>query len=267
MFIHGCYALEAQHLSTKEYKQEVAKLTSLGMRRANRFNLLAVYGALQCALRHPLLRETHVYLATEYGPVGSLMNVLEQMQKGHLAPFDFLGLNTNASFYVAKALQLHGRHAMLTAHDVSLEKAVHLAYVDFQEEEIEAALIGRVDEVLADVPRLEQCITNVSEGYVDQSLWLYATKEPKGAMAEVVMVKESHLQDLLKEGCFGYEQVNLASFAAQNKKLLEGLKMAGKTVTAVSLAEALAAKTAAKTFLHVSQDSLGKMVLIGIRYH
>ncbi|MBE0495283.1 MAG: hypothetical protein IBX45_02610 [Campylobacterales bacterium] len=263
MFFHACYELLDQTLSTQAYKQEVAKLTPLGMRRANRFNLLAVYGALCCNARFGVSKNTHVFVATEYGPVGSLMRVLGQMQKGYLAPFDFLGLNTNASFYVAKALGVQGRHAMVTSHDISLEKALHLAYVDMRAGEAEAVLVGLVDETLAEVPAFERCITNVAEGCVDKSMWFYASTQPQGAKAEVVMVRETDRQGLLEADCFGYTQVNVTSFAAQDATLMAGLKQANKTVTTVSLARVLEQNSC----LHVSQDSLGKMVVMGIKLY
>ncbi len=201
MYIHNFFTLQNdEHLSTLEYKKMLSTLCSINTRRFNRFNTLAVYGAMKCLDKSIHSENIGVYMATECGPVESLRNVLQQIndKSGILMPFDFLGLNTSASFYVAQALQSKEKHMVLSAHQLSFEKAIQLAYYDLQHNELEEVLIGKVDIALDFIENYEKYITEENAKYQEQSCWIYANNNPKNAICKIDRIEEySNREDVL----------------------------------------------------------------------
>ena len=190
MYIHQHYQLDESDAPISTYKQKLSTLCKINLRRANKFNLLAVYGAVSCMQNQPFSNNIGIYLATERGPVESLRNVLEQVTKegGVVMPFDFLGINTNASFYIAQALGAQGKHMVLTSHHLSFEKALQLAYFDLMHNEVDDILVGCVDTSLSFLE--EKYRPKNSPHNHDKSTWLYANREPKNAIARIESIEE-----------------------------------------------------------------------------
>ena len=187
MYIHAHFFLKEAPQSTSHYKKALAELSKINMRRANKFNLLSVYGALSCMRDITPSKRLGIYLSSEHGPVESLKNVLTQVsqENGVVMPFDFLGINTNASFYVFQALNAQGKHMMLTSHHLSFEKALELAFFDLQTANVEDALIGYVDESLTFIQDYETYTPNEHNTHLDMSLWLYANTTKENAIAHI----------------------------------------------------------------------------------
>ena len=232
MYIHHTYQLKEQDTPIATYKQKLATLCKINLRRANKFNLLAVFGALSCVQNQPLSTNLGIYLATEHGPVESLTNVLEQVTKegGVVMPFDFLGINTNASFYIAQALNASGKHMVLTSHHLSFEKALQLAYFDLTHNEVDAVLVGKVDASLC-------FIDPHDKNNYDESCWLYANREPEKAIAKIEKIEEFASVEAM-QNVYG-AQVSTASFH-------DLLQTSGNT-------------------LHIAKDEKGKCVVIEIQ--
>lgn len=199
MYIHKIYQLKEQDTPIATYKQKLSALCKINLRRANKFNLLAVFGALSCVQNQPLSTNLGIYLSTEHGPVESLTNVLEQVTKddGVVMPFDFLGINTNASFYIAQALNASGKHMVLTSHHLSFEKALQLAYFDLTHHEVDAVLVGKVDASLAFIDPQHRP-SNDKNSY-DESCWLYANREPHNAIAKIESIEEFASLEAMQE--------------------------------------------------------------------
>jgi len=210
MYIHQTYQLTQSNESIATYKQKLATLCKINLRRANKFNLLAVFGALSCAQNQPLSTNLGIYLATEHGPVESLTNVLEQVTKdnGIVMPFDFLGINTNASFYIAQALNASGKHMVLTFHHLSFEKALQLAYFDLTHNEVDDVLVGKVDASLCFIDPKHR--PKGDKNNYDESYWLYANREPENAIAKIKKIEEFASLEAMQE-VYG-AQVTTASF-------------------------------------------------------
>ncbi len=106
-----------------------------------------------------------IYLASEYGSITSVKNVLEQVSQDSIVmPFDFLNINSNnVSFYVSQALESKGKNMVLTSHDLSFEKALELALFDLEIDEVKDALIGNVDESLDGINNFNKYISNVEK--------------------------------------------------------------------------------------------------------
>ena len=241
MYIHQTYQLTQSNESITTYKQKLATLCKINLRRANKFNLLAVFGALSCVQNQPLSTNLGIYLATEHGPVESLTSVLEQVTKdnGVVMPFDFLGINTNASFYIAQALGASGKHMVLTSNHLSFEKAMQLAYFDLIHNEVDDVLVGKVDASLCFIEPKHR--PKGDKNNHDESCWLYANRNAENAIAKIENIEE------------------FASFEAMQE-------VYGEQVPTASLHDVLqTSEDKDEYFLHVAQDENGKYVVIEIR--
>lgn len=237
MYIHHTYELLEPTQELPLYKQKLASLCKINLRRANKFNLLAVYGALSCLQNKHFSSNMGIYVATEYGPVESMVSVLEQVSKkdGIIMPFDFLGINTNASFYIAQALKAKGKHMMLTAHQQSFEKALELAYFDVTYADVEDALIGHVETSLEFLEPLHRpCGEEVC---LDKSCWIYANQNPANALAKIERIES-------------FESIEKAE------------EHYSTTLTPTSFWEQLKRLKEKETSLHVKSDECGKCMLI-----
>lgn len=237
MYIHQTYQLIEPDAPITTYKQKLASLCKINLRRANKFNLLAVFGALSCVQNQTLSNNLGIYLATEHGPVESLVNVLEQVTKegGVVMPFDFLGINTNASFYIAQALNASGKHMVLTSHNLSFEKALQLAYFDLMHNEVDDVLVGNVDASLCFIDPKHRPMGNKNN--FDESCWLYANRNAENAIARIEKIEE------------------FASFKAMRE-------VYGAHVPTTSFHDVL--QTSGDT-LHIAKDEKGKCVVIKIQ--
>jgi len=241
MYIHKTYQLFEPDAPIATYKQKLSTLCKINLRRANKFNLLAVFGALSCAQNQPISNNLGIYLTTEHGPVESLVNVLEQVTKegGVVMPFDFLGINTNASFYIAQALGAEGKHMVLTSHHLSFEKALQLAYFDLTHNEVDDVLVGKVDASLCFIDPKHRPKGNKNN--YDESCWLYANRNAENAIAKIEKIEEFASFEAMQE-VYGV-QVPTASFHEVLQKHVDK----------------------GEHFLHVAKDENEKWVVIETR--
>lgn len=240
MYIHQTYQLIEPDAPIATYKQKLSTLCKINLRRANKFNLLAVFGALSCVQNQPLSTNLGIYLATEHGPVESLTNVLEQVTKdnGVVMPFDFLGINTNASFYIAQALNASGKHMVLTSNHLSFEKALQLAYFDLTHNEVDDVIVGEVDASLCFIDPKHRPMGDKNNH--DESCWLYANRNAENAIAKIEKIEE-----------FG-------SFEAMQK-------VYGAQVATTSFHDVLQKfGDKGEHFLHVAKNENGKHIVIEI---
>ncbi len=237
MYIHHTYELLEPTQELSVYKQHLLALCKINLRRANKFNLLAVYGALSCLQNKSFSSNIGIYVATEHGAVESLVSVLEQVSKGDgiIMPFDFLGINTNASFYIAQALKAKGKHMVLSAHHQSFEKALELAYFDVTYADVEDALIGHVETSLEFLEPLHRpCGEEVC---LDKSSWIYANQNPANALAKIERIES-------------FESIEKAE------------EHYSTTLSPTSFWEQLKCLKEKKTSLHVKSDECGKCMVI-----
>ncbi|MCC7014449.1 MAG: hypothetical protein IT454_17950 [Planctomycetes bacterium] len=118
-------------------------------RRIDRFILLAVIGATQCARAGELRRDCGLYVSSAVGPLGSNVLVQEQMVRQHLLPKPFHFVNTLGSavgYYVARNLELTGHSAFVSRRGGAFLSALALACADLESGAVPQALVGAVDE-------------------------------------------------------------------------------------------------------------------------
>jgi len=175
-------------------KEDLKEYTDYFFRRVNKFIILSLMGVHRCThALHPG-ESIAVYLCTENGNLGDTENVLHQLyhENSFPKPFNFINTMSNtASFYVAQSLKSRGRSITVSSKNVSFERGLELAWVDFEMKNITEALIGGVDEA---VYSREHFAKKYDVQYhdlrlVDGSSWLYLTALGDEAIGEISDIK------------------------------------------------------------------------------
>lgn len=174
-------------------KAELKNYTDFFFRRVNKFIMLSLMGVHQCVHGRKIDHATAVYLATENGNLGDTENVLHQIfrENSFPKPLNFINTMSNtASFYVAQSLQTLGRSITVSSKNVSFERGLELAKVDFTLQHIQEALIGGVDEALVSKKKFAEKYhaSCHSVKLVEGSSWLYCTAQKAGSIGEILDV-------------------------------------------------------------------------------
>jgi hypothetical protein len=181
-------------------KEELKKYTDYFFRRINKFILLSLRGVHQCVHKLNIDNSTAVYLATENGNLGDTETVLQQlyMENSFPKPFNFINTMSNtASFYVAQSLKSLGRSITVSSKNISFERGLELAKVDFELKHIKEALVGGVDEATTSRHEHIKKYGESSNGVklVEGSSWLYLKAEKEGALGEVLSIMTFNSRD------------------------------------------------------------------------
>jgi hypothetical protein len=194
MYVHATSSFICEPIDDLNgLKEDLKKYTDYFFRRINKFILLSLRGVHQCVYNRTINTATAVYLATENGNLGDTETVLYQLYRENSfpKPFNFINTMSNtASFYVAQSLKTLGRSITVSSKNVSFERGLELAEVDFELGHIREALVGGVDE--ASTSRHEHIkkydASNHGVKLVEGSSWLYLTAEKEGALGEILSV-------------------------------------------------------------------------------
>ncbi len=175
-------------------KADLKRYTDFFFRRVNRFILLSLTGVHRCVHGKKIDAHTAVYLSTENGNLGDTETVLHQLYRENSfpKPFNFINTMSNtASFYVAQSLKTLGRSITVSSKNVSFERGLELAMVDFGLGHVSEALVGGVDEAVFSREYFSKKYDASYHGakLVDGSSWLYLTAEQAGAMGKITDIK------------------------------------------------------------------------------
>jgi len=195
MYIHSCSRFISPAVDDiKVYKQEISKYTALKFRRANKFVLLSLVGACQCAHMQRFETDTAVYLTTENGTMGDTETVLDQIYHKHEfpMPYNFISTMSNtASFYVAQSFDLLGRNLTVSSKQLSFERGLELLRSDLVAGVVKEALLGGVDEVCFSKSQFEAKFNRPYDDFqiVEGSCWLLIKAEKSGALGEITAIE------------------------------------------------------------------------------
>jgi hypothetical protein len=226
MYIKYCYSIVEKDLDTKEYKDRLKALTPLNLRRASKYNALAVLGALECVIQKEYEKKMlGIYVASEFScalEVASAVEKVNTQEVMPLMPFDFLNVNSNnVGFYIAKALNAGGKNCVLTSQDLGFEKALALADFDLSIGVVQGALIGGVDVCIDSLQNHQAYLPqNVLQTH-DCSCWIYASTSDKDAVAKIESICEfANSNEVLRyvESLKGYD-LCFNTYAANDKAL------------------------------------------------
>jgi len=178
----------------KIYKQEISRYTALKFRRANKFVLLSLAGACQCAHGQAIQTDTAVYLTTENGNLGDAETVLDQIyhKREFPMPYNFINTMSNtASFYVAQSFDILGRNLTISSKQLSFERGLELLRSDMGAGVVKEALFGGVDEVSFSKSQFETKYGRPFGDYemIEGSCWLLIKAENSGALGEITAIE------------------------------------------------------------------------------
>jgi len=222
MYIHNTFSEVNKYKSAKEYRKDLKELSSVNLRRNSKFNVMAVYGVLKLLKAQDYSKDLNIYIASEYGCIEDVNDVLEQInhESSIVMPFSFLNINTNnTGYYISQELETIGNNINITAEDVSFEKALELAYFDFKYNNIEEIIIGAIDESLENTPNHNSIIHNLEKKEThDGNSWFYLNNKKENSMAEIKYFKQfENIEELNKRlKTIDYDIVGLNQFAKQN---------------------------------------------------
>lgn len=227
MYIKNIFKQVNENRTAKEYRDQLKSMCKLNLRRNSKFNIMSIYGALNCLKDTQYKDNLSIYIASEYGCVEDLVKVLEQInsEDSMLMPFDFLNVNTNnTGFLVAQALNTYGNNVNITSEDFSFEKTFQLAYFEFFTKEIKDILIGGVDESVENIPNHNRIIHNLENSISkDGSSWIYINDEKENSIAKIeffdFFTNIQELNNYLKS--IDYEIVGLNQYAKKYQNELE----------------------------------------------
>uniref|UniRef100_UPI00404787EC hypothetical protein n=1 Tax=Aliarcobacter sp. TaxID=2321116 RepID=UPI00404787EC len=227
MYIKNIFKQVNENRTAKEYRDQLKSICKLNLRRNSKFNIMSIYGALNCLKDVHYKDNLSIYIASEYGCVEDLLKVLEQInsEDSMLMPFDFLNVNTNnTGFLVAQALNTFGNNVNITSEDFSFEKAFELAYFEFQTKEIKDILIGGVDESVENISNHNKIIHNLEYSISnDGSSWIYINDEKENSIAKIESFEFfTNIQDLNNYiKTLDYKIVGLNQYAKKYQNELE----------------------------------------------
>ena len=178
----------------KVYKQEISRYTDVKFRRANKFVLLSLVGACQCAHRQTIKPDTAVYLTTENGNLGDTETVLDQIFHKHEFPMPYNFINTmsnTASFYVAQSFDILGRNLIISSKQFSFERGLELLRSDLAAGVVKEALFGGVDEVCFSKSQFETKFNRPCSDFemIEGSCWLLIKADNSGALGEITAIE------------------------------------------------------------------------------
>ncbi|HTF90836.1 MAG TPA: hypothetical protein VK843_20620 [Planctomycetota bacterium] len=119
-------------------------------RRVDRFILLSVLGSAECARKTTLREDCGLYLSSGIGPVGSNVQVQEQLCRDHVLPKPFNFVNTlgsAAGHHVAKNLGINGQNLFISRRGGAFRAALTVAAADLEAGIVSQALVGAVEEL------------------------------------------------------------------------------------------------------------------------
>jgi len=195
MYIHNYSRFVSSPVDDIEvYKQEISRYTDVKFRRANKFVLLSLVGACQCAHGQTIKPDTAVYLTTENGNLGDTETVLDQIFHKHEFPMPYNFINTmsnTASFYVAQSFGILGRNLIISSKQFSFERGLELLRSDLAAGVVKEALFGGVDDVCFSKSQFETKFNRPHSDFemIEGSCWLLIKAGTSGALGEITAIE------------------------------------------------------------------------------
>jgi len=180
MYIKSFFKYKNIYSDEKEYKKILKTLISMDLRRISKFNLLALYGSVHTLNNTDFDKNLFIYVATNSACIDETYKVLYEIKnKNPIMPFDFLNINTNnTGFYISKALELYANSYTISTNDLAFEKALQLAYFDYENKIQNSFLIGFVESSSQNIP-------NQNMYSFDNSSWVYIDDKKTNSLSRI----------------------------------------------------------------------------------
>ena len=170
---------------------------SPSLRRAGRFNQLAVLGAKQCCEGFELPAECDLIVTSVNGPIANTGIMLQQViqQQQIPMPFNFMNSqNNSACFYVAQELGIRGSSLVCMHPDYPLESAMTMALAQWAGRSKRPVLVGHVDEwTLTPYHHPTGYSADETSVSMEGSCWFLLSHEPLAGMMPLARLLELKL--------------------------------------------------------------------------
>jgi len=195
------------HVDTSEpelldLKPLIAPWSRDRIRRIDRYIEWCVAGGLNCVGGHQLPTNTGVYLATRFGAVTTSAKVMESIvANGEMPkPLHFVNtLGNSACFYLTRMLGTTGNTLVVSQEQFSFEAALFHAWLDLQGGQINAALVGGIDEVALPLEQHAKRLGVQATGFFSEGThWLLLEKDTPCTVAteSLVFGQPRYINDL-----------------------------------------------------------------------
>jgi len=220
MYIHSTYKFINKNENASYYKKLLKEVSSINLRRSNKFDIISVYGACKCLENiNNYSKDLNIYIASKHGVISGVLKILESFEASDniIMPFDFLNMNgNNAGFNISQALNTNGESMLINTNDFPFEQSIKYAFSKSKNNHLFEAIVGGVDESLSNIPNYQEYLINKSDTSYDGSSWLYLNNNRQNAIAKIEeiieFISQKELNNYLKNN-LNFEVIYSTSIA------------------------------------------------------
>ncbi len=215
LYAYGSYCQKTEEYSTS-LKPEIKAEFGHSIRRIDRFTQLALLGANRCIREIKLEKNTGLYLSSERGSINNSIQAMTEIFRDHATPKPLLFVNTvsnAACFHLAKKFDFQASNQFIARTHFALEGGMKFAALDMHINNINAALIGIVEEFGPPLKAHQERLNlSKDEKPTEFSHWLLLAKDlpNHSPVASIVQLEDSipfsTLQKRLSE-CLGCNNI------------------------------------------------------------
>jgi hypothetical protein len=192
MYIHSTFQFTNKNENASYYKKLLKEVNPINLRRSNKFDVLAVWGACNCVIKQNYKETLNIYLASEYGVISGILKVLPTLDNKDniIMPFDFLNTNgNNAGFNISSALKTKGESILINSNNFSFEQALKYAFIKSNIKNNFELLVGHTDESLDDTDYIKINTPDISN-------FIYCTNNEINAIAKIIDIIELNNEEV-----------------------------------------------------------------------
>jgi hypothetical protein len=156
-----------------DWEAALKNLTKIRFRRADRFSLAVLCGAISCLEQNAAAKEFALYFGTSNGSVESVKNSQDNIFLQNQFPLPFTFINTLSStplFFLLQYLNAQTTAMSIAHSQFAFENALNLALIDLKQKRIKRALVGVCD--IWYEPLAQACQILDHEAY-EFSAWIF----------------------------------------------------------------------------------------------
>ena len=219
MYIHSTFQFANKNETASYYKKLLKEINTINLRRSNKFDVLAVYGACNCMLNQNYEEILNIYLASEYGVISGILKVLSTLDNKDniIMPFDFLNTNgNNAGFNISSALKTKGESILINSNNFSFEQSLKYAYFKANRQNNFETIIGAIDESLDQIENINNILDTKTNNTKDSVSFIYCNNNKENAIAEIKDIKEFSSKYSLNEYINHHKDYNIIIYKENN---------------------------------------------------
>jgi len=219
VYIHSTFQFVNKNETASYYKKLLKEINPINLRRSNKFDVLAVYGACNCMINQNYEETLNIYLASEYGVISGILKVLPTLDNKDniIMPFDFLNTNgNNAGFNISSALKSKGESILINSNNFSFEQSLKYAYFKANSQNNFETIIGAIDESLEHIENINNILDTKTTNTKDSVSFIYCNNNKENAIAEIKDIKEFSSKNSLNDYINHHKDYNIIIYKENN---------------------------------------------------